>query len=72
MDGQDSHIEKRNSAYGRWLPVVLYLFTLGFTAMEIAQLAAWHLLWLIVFPLLPLALYVRRVQRSVAWRRISR
>lgn len=30
MDEQDSHIEKRNSDYGRWLPVVLYLFTLVF------------------------------------------
>jgi hypothetical protein len=69
MYTQRRHLDKRSSGYGQWLPVVLYLITLALSVMEIAYRGAWHLLWLIVFPLLPLALYLWRIQRSAGWHR---
>jgi hypothetical protein len=64
MFEKNSHIDKRNSARGKWLPVVFYLVNLAFWVIGIMQMHVWHLLWLVVFPILPLALYLWRMPRN--------
>ena len=52
------HIAKRHTRLGRWLPPVFYaLSLLGWLLAGIAA-ELWHLLWLVVLPLLPLVLYL--------------
>ena len=55
---REDHVAKRNSPLGRWLPPVFYAFSLLGWLLAGISAWLWHLLWLVVLPLLPLILYV--------------
>jgi hypothetical protein len=62
----DDHIAKRETPTGRWVPVAFYVINLFGWTLTGAMAGAWDLLWLVVLPLLPLVIYLARIQRGTA------
>ena len=60
LEHNAEHLLKRDTAFGRWLPAILYLVNVtGVLATAVAVGAA-NLMYLAVFPLLAVILYVWR------------
>lgn len=62
---QPTHVTKRESAWGRWLPVAFYLINIALWMLAGISAAAWDRLWLVVLAVPALALYLARTQRGV-------
>jgi hypothetical protein len=62
----DDHIAKRETRAGRWVPAAFYVINLFGWCFSAAMANAWDLVWLVVLPLLPLLVYLARMQRRAA------
>ena len=57
---RNDHIAKRETRLGRWLPAAFYTINLVGWFLTGATAAPLDLLWLVVLPVLPLALYLAK------------
>ena len=55
---REDHISKRETALGRWFPVILYAVNLVLWIAAGTGVKAWDLLWLVVLALPVLGLYL--------------
>jgi hypothetical protein len=63
MDAPD-HVTKRESARGRWLPIVFYLINISLWIVAGLSAAAWGRLWLVLLTLPALTVYLIRTRRA--------
>jgi hypothetical protein len=63
-DHPDQHVRKRDTPFGRWLPVALYAVNLGGTIATAVAVDAVELLHLAAFPLPAVVLYVWRTSKG--------
>ena len=58
------HVLKRDTALGRWMPVILYSVNVGGALTTAVAVGAEDLLYLAVFPLPAIILYVWRTAKE--------
>ena len=63
-DHSDEHVRKRDTAFGRWLPVALYAVNMAGAITTAVVVDAMELLYLGVLPLPAVALYVWRTSKE--------
>jgi len=64
LDRHPDHVLKRNTAFGRWIPVILYSVNIAGALATAVAVGAADLLYLAVFPLPALVLYVWRTDKE--------
>jgi hypothetical protein len=60
LERHAEHLLKRDTAFGRWLPAILYLFNVAGALATAVAIGAADLMYLAVFPLPAVILYVWR------------
>lgn len=58
------HVRKRNTAFGRWMPAILYAVNIAGALATAVVVGAGDLLLLVVFPLPAFFLYVWRTRKE--------
>ena len=60
LEHNAEHLLKRDTAFGRWLPAILYLVNVAGALVTAVAVGAADLMYLAVFPLSAVILYVWR------------
>ena len=60
LDHHVEHVRKRNTAFGRWMPAILYAVNVGGAMGTAITVGATDLLYLAVFPLPAVIFYLWR------------
>jgi hypothetical protein len=60
LERHAKHLLKRDTAFGRWLPAILYLVNVAGALVTAVAVGAADLMYLAVFPLPAVILYVWR------------
>ena len=64
LDRHAEHLLKRDTAFGRWMPVILYSVNVGGALATAVAAGPADLMYLAVFPLLAVILYVWRTAKE--------
>ena len=64
LERHAEHVLKRDTAFGRWMPAILYLVNVGGALATAVAVGAADLLYLAVFPLPAVILYVWRTAKK--------